>query len=63
MHMSQRLVISELRLLLEHFTTDPTPDPDFMRSHLSALSVALESWAEEVEEPVNNEESLRRRSR
>jgi|GEM_PF-4764161 len=47
--MTKRLIISELRTLIEHFTTAPDPDPDFMRSHISALSSAVESWAEELE--------------
>lgn len=48
--MTQRLVLSELRILLEHFTTAEKPDPDFMRSHASALLSAVDSWADEQEQ-------------
>jgi hypothetical protein len=47
--MSHRLVLSELRIMLEHFTTAADPDPDFMRSHVSALTSVVENWAEQAE--------------
>lgn len=47
--MSYRLVLSELRIMIEHLTTAPQPDPEFMRLHVSALSSIVETWAQEVE--------------
>ena len=47
--MSYRLVLSELRIMIEHLTTAEHPDPEFMRTHVSALSSIVETWAVEVE--------------
>ncbi len=48
--MVDRLVLSELRVLIEHFTTSKKVDPEFMRAHASALASAIEAWANELEQ-------------
>jgi hypothetical protein len=47
--MNNRLILSELRLLLEHYTTSERPDPEFMRMHAMSLTSAIETWAAAVE--------------
>jgi hypothetical protein len=58
--MSYRLVLSELRIMIEHLTTAPEPDPEFMRLHVSALSSIVETWAEEVEDKDSPEAAAKR---
>lgn len=50
MQISQQLTMKELHTLIEHLTSTVKPDPMFMRSHVSALMAAIESWADEIEE-------------
>jgi len=43
--------------MIEHLTTAENPDPEFMRTHVSALSSIVETWASEVESKSREKES------
>jgi len=54
--MKNRLILSELRVLIEHYTTTKCPDPDFMRTHVLSLSEAVDAWAADRQEDDQSED-------
>ncbi|MBS1714646.1 MAG: hypothetical protein JST30_09960 [Armatimonadetes bacterium] len=48
--MKNRLILSELRVLIEHYTTTKCPDPEFMRTHVITLAEAVDAWAADRKE-------------